>query len=542
MKKALAVTLVSLLSASALLAGCSSSTNTATDTSKPSTTAAATEAAKPKEKVTLKVEVFDRGNSPSGVTVSTNFFAKWIQDKFGTPNNIDVQLTPVQRSEEITKLNVLMSTGDAPDIVFTYDAGVVFNYVKSGGLTDLSAALKSDGPNLSKYLGADLLKYGQFDGGKQYAIPAKRVIRGIHSSIIRKDWLDKVGLPEPKSIDELVTVLKAFKEKDPGGTGGKVIPMGLSIGSNGPSSTYEQFLYAFLKPATDEQFSTQSQKLEGHDVPILMAGFKDGVKKLNELYNAGLVSPDFGLDKDKKKLQADIANGLVGFSTLDINEPFQVTTPNILNTLQKTNPSASLLPIEPYKNSEGKYIKPLYDPTGLFVMVPKNSKHATEAIKYLDWMSKQDVLFPLVNGIEGQHFNMKDGFPQKITTDEAKATFYNNVDMAIVVNGNDFGDISKSIEANALTANPAAKDLIVKSTNIALHDGFAQSHFTRPIESEGKFGAALADKYRELLAKSIMAKAADFDKTYDEALSQYLKAGGQQVADERKAAYAEGKK
>lgn len=54
-----------------------------------------------------------------------------MQEKFGNPNNIKLEYVPVPRAQEVQKLNVLMASGgDAPDIVFTYDSNLVYNYVR----------------------------------------------------------------------------------------------------------------------------------------------------------------------------------------------------------------------------------------------------------------------------------------------------------------------------------------------------------------------------------------------------------------------------
>ena len=38
---------------------------------------------------------------------------------------------------------------------------------------------------------------------------------------VRQDWLDKLGLKAPQNVDELYTVLKAFRDRDPNGNGKK---------------------------------------------------------------------------------------------------------------------------------------------------------------------------------------------------------------------------------------------------------------------------------------------------------------------------------
>ncbi|MDF2963345.1 MAG: extracellular solute-binding protein family 1 [Paenibacillus sp.] len=257
--------------------------------------------------VTLKIELFDRGNTPPGAPPLTeSYFVKYMQEKFGDPNNIKLEFVTVPRTEEVPKLNVLMSANEAPDLIFTYSDPAVQNWVKQGGLTELGDLLNQHGPNLKKYLGDQLLNYGVISG-KQYTIPAKRIILASQTPIIRKDWLDKLGMQPPKTTDEFYAVLKAFKEKDPGNTGGKVIPYGIKYNNN-----LDPLVRTFWKKMTEEEYYT---------LPDLMKpGHKDGYRFLNKLYNEGLISPDFALDKDGKKFQADLVNGLVGFTVTNTNE------------------------------------------------------------------------------------------------------------------------------------------------------------------------------------------------------------------------------
>jgi putative aldouronate transport system substrate-binding protein len=55
--------------------------------------------------------------------------------------------------------------------------------------------------------------------GKIYFIPFAMDGKAATGWYIRKDWLKKLNLEEPKTVDELYTVLKAFKEQDPNGNG-----------------------------------------------------------------------------------------------------------------------------------------------------------------------------------------------------------------------------------------------------------------------------------------------------------------------------------
>ncbi|MBB6638081.1 extracellular solute-binding protein [Cohnella thailandensis] len=533
MHKKTAGLLALTLASTALLSACGgNNNNNGGDTA--SATSGSSSAPSGKS-VTLKVEVFDRGNAPDGMSITNNYLTKFVQDNFGTPNNIKLEFVPVPRSEEVNKLNVLMASGsDVPDIVFTYDSGTFFRYAQQGGLTDLSELLDQYGSNLKSFLGEDTLAYGVVEG-TQYGIPAKRTHLGKYSSFIRTDWLDKLGLQVPKTTDELYDVLKAFKEKDPGGTGGKAIPLGMSIAP----AQYEPLIWSFIQPTTEEQKYTLTQQLGSRDYPVLLPGFKDALQFMNKLYNEGLMSADFGLDEDKTKLGQDVSNGLVGFYSEDDMNPFYKD--GTVDTLKANIPTAVLSSVDVYTNSEGKHAKPEYAPVGMYIMIPKASKHAAEAVKYLDWMASGDNLFRMQNGVEGENYNLVDGVPVTIADQPAEFSnrLYNQGDMAIISNGKSLGDADKNVEAYVKGMPEANQEETRKAMTISRTDTIAPIRFDVPVESQAKYGTTLLDKFEELLVKTTMAKPDQFETTYESMLKDYMASGGQAILDERKKLYAD---
>ncbi|WP_138751836.1 extracellular solute-binding protein [Paenibacillus sinopodophylli] len=487
------------------------------------------------KQVTLKVEIFDRGNAPAGSTITDNYLSKFVQEKFGNNNNVKVEYVPVPRSEEVAKLNVLMASGsDVPDIVFTYDPNTFNRYAKQGGLTDLGPLLEEHGKTLKTFLGDEVLEYGKFEG-TQFAIPAKRSITGKYASFIRQDWLTKLNLPVPQTTDELYTTLKAFKEKDPGQTGGQVIPLGMTIAS----AQYEPLLWSFIQSMTEEQQYTLTQQLGSNDYPVLLPGFKDGLQFMNKLYNEGLISKDFGLDKDKKKMSEDIQTGKVGFfSEDDINIYYKDGTYDLL---EKTVEGAVLSAVDVYTNDQGKHAKPQYAPNGLYIMVPKSSKNAVEAVKYLDWMASDDNLFNLQNGIVDENYTLVDGIPvtNENPTEEAKNRLFNSGDLAIISNGKQLGSLEDNLKARVLSMPAQFHEQLAIAQEIAYADNIPLVVLDRPIEAQTKYATTLLDKFNEIIVKTTMSKPDQFESTYTAMLKDYMASGGQAILDERTAAYKE---
>ncbi|OKP81923.1 MULTISPECIES: extracellular solute-binding protein [Paenibacillus] len=523
-KKATGITLTAVMGVS-LLAGCSSdSKENAANGGK------ATEGSSAK-RVTLKVEVFDRGNSPAPQTITNNFLSKLVQKNFGDPNNIDVQYVPIQRSEEVTKLNVLMaSDSDVPDIVFTYDSSVFYRYAGQGGLTDVGKLLDEYGPNLKKFIGDETLAFGQLDG-KQFSIPGKRAITGRYSSYIRQDWLDKLSLPVPKTTDELYTTLKAFKEKDPGKLGSKNIPMGMALAP----AQFETLIYSFIKPISGDLTYSQRYELPLHE------GFKDAMQFMNKLYNEGLISKDFGLDKDKTQLAKDIQNGNTGYWSEDVDAQFYKD--GTMDNLYKNVPGSKVTPVDVYTNAkvDNKYIKSRYASNGMYIMIPKSSKRAVEAIKYLDWMSTGNNLIDIYNGVEGENYDMVDGIPvvKENVSQEFADRLFNGGDMAIISNGKNLGDQATNEKAWVMGFPKNNQEMLKQSIAIANTDTVGPIVFGKPIEGEAQYGTTLTDKLDVIIVKTTMAKPDQFEAVYEQEMKDFMSLGGTKLKEELEQAVKE---
>lgn len=499
--------------------------------------AAATTASQQDQKkapVTLTVEVFDRQNAPAGAgSADNNYTTKKLQEMWGTPNNVTLKYVPVPRSQEVDKLNMLMASGSAPNIVFTYKKDLYLQYAKQGGLADLTDLINKT-KNLKPLVEvnkADLLYQGKY-----FAAAAYRQGIDRHMSYIRTDWLQKLGMKAPTTTDEWYNTMKAFKEQDPGKLGGKVIPFGMRATSYVDNHDgAQQLVWSFVKASDEEQ----------QTLPYLaLPGFKDGIKFVNKMYNEGLIDPEFALDQDQKNFKANIVNGRIGFITVDTITPYQTGEGDLLENLQKNVPGANLEPIECFKNADGKYLKSTYPHNGWYIMVPKTSKpeEVQAAVNFMDWMSSEEALKFVLWGEDGKNYTLKDGITtisaeQKAVNDKDR---FNVGDLSLMWNGyyNPNMDlIYKQIEASDLKWGKQ----MAAATKLAEKDGFRDYNsnpaFDTAIDAASKYQANLDKLYLDGLAKAIMAKPADFDKTYDALLADYLKNGGQEIIDQKKAAY-----
>ena len=145
-------------------------------------------------------------------------FFKETQKRTGV--KLDVQGPTGGQFEE--SFNLMIASGELPDIIL-YDwadkkvAGGPAKYIKDGYIRDLTKVINKYAPNLKKILkeNPELDKAVKTDEGQYYVFPYMNLTKPATYAgpIVRKDWLDDLGLEVPTTIDEWHTMLTEFKDK-----------------------------------------------------------------------------------------------------------------------------------------------------------------------------------------------------------------------------------------------------------------------------------------------------------------------------------------
>ena len=287
--------------------------------------------------------VFDRGNV-GGTPPDNNFYSKWVQEQFHKANpDINLKFVTAPRWTSDDKLNIWMASNQTPDIAFTYNVDLVFNYYKQGGLTQLDTAFNAYGKELAKFMGPVLVNQGRWYG-QLWNIPAKRIINAQHNTWIRVDWLKAVGLGIPKTRDEWYNATKVFKEKNPA-KAGKVVPFSLTYDVAWGART---LLESFCTAKDD-----YSRYLASGVMKLTAPGYKEGVRFLNKMYNEGLVSKEFALDTEGKIAEADFANNQVGTTINSYDGPLRSAGTGYIPTMRAKYPGFDLQPIDCFPDKDG---------------------------------------------------------------------------------------------------------------------------------------------------------------------------------------------
>jgi len=350
----------------------------------------------PKAK-TINIVISNLGMTfPAGMDENDNRYLNYIEQDTGL--DIQVNTPPTEVYNE--KLDVIMSSGNLPDMLHTYEPVWFDNYVKQGAFMPLDELIDKYGPHLKEKIPAEVWERVKY-GGKIYAVPSLNEVTGVELMYARKDWLDRLGLEPPETLDEYYEVIRAFAQDDPDGNGVQDT-IGLIFTSDlGRSSP---FFGAFGTQLNDTWFERDGQLVYGSTLPET----KEALAFFAKLYRENLLDREFPLNL-QNNLFEKIEDGQVGLFSATWYDTRGPIAANM-----KKDPNAEWIPLEypigpgGQKGVYGKDIIRGYN------VIPAESKHAAEVIQLLDFIAENYKTLKL--GFENEIWWWQDG---KIVTDFA---------------------------------------------------------------------------------------------------------------------------
>jgi len=379
------------LLATSMVAGCSGGSAPSQDKGGESAPAAQSAQDDLKDKLELNIMAisYEGGGWPAN-----NPMIDYLNKKF----NIDLKFQWISQDNYNEKLNVMAASGEFPDS-FLLMKDDFLKWRDKGVFLDLKPYI-SKYPNLTKQLGGEEQLQFMSPKGKYYSLPYYQI--ETQSSLgIRKDWLDKLGLKMPTTVDEFYNVAKAFAKQDPDGNG-KNDTYGFST-SLVPNKTdlkhIDQIKFAFglvnnwgLKDGKLFSWHTQTKEL------------KDFAAYMAKAYAEGVLDKDFAINKVKDP-QDKYEAGKVGIDDVVPNVFYQTIDPNT----KKIDPKAETVQLLPPKGPTGLQGTATNAITQRIVVNAKiDKKKQDRMLMLLDYLVSDEGNTLNKNGIEGVHYK-KDG-------------------------------------------------------------------------------------------------------------------------------------
>ncbi|WP_020618615.1 extracellular solute-binding protein [Paenibacillus daejeonensis] len=375
LKKGMPTVAASMLSVMLLVSACSNDGGGSAGTG---------ETAQPK----FSASIYDRGAVAADQgTYEKNKWTDWIDQESG----VDVTWVPIPRSQEQDKLNVMVASGQAPDVITSYDRAMLARFINQGVAQPIDEYIEKYSTSYKAYLEAnpELLPHLTFDG-EMYAIASLRPTRAQTQIWIRQDWLDKLNLTMPTTVDELLEVARAFRDGDPDGNNAN------DTTAIAMSSAYGAIIDDWYMARSGEWFLE-----DGEAVMNFFTGrFEDSLAFRKQVYEEGLVDKEFVTDQNharQKQLWVTGKSGIMFGTILDGPYP----------EFFENQSDAVMVPVPPLATKYGTNGYQKEQPNYLLSIMNKDTKDPEAIIKFVDWMI-EDGWRPLTYGEEGVHHVVQD--------------------------------------------------------------------------------------------------------------------------------------
>lgn len=316
---------------------------------------------------------------PEGKSSSDNVTIDWIKEKL----NVDVDiLWEADGSEYINKLSLAITSGGLPDMIFVSDYSMFKTLVENDMLADLTEAYEKCAGNYMKSTfdsyGGKNLEPCTFDG-KLYAIPGASLGYTHDVLWIRKDWLDKLGLEEPKTLEDIKNIAREFIEKDPGGNGaGNTI--GIAVNATQPVGGCGN--YGGLEPIFNMLGVYPRQWMEDENGQVYYGStvpeMKEGLQIARDMYDEGLIDKSFVIRTNPGELSALINSNQVGMYFGQWWTAFE------RQDLAKEHPESDWIAVNAPLDEEGKFKHEEPSPAYNFLCVRKGFEHPEVIVKILN--------------------------------------------------------------------------------------------------------------------------------------------------------------
>ncbi|MEK3914838.1 extracellular solute-binding protein [Paenibacillus sp. FSL H7-0331] len=427
--------------------------------------------------------------------------------------HVEVTYETPPYSEYKTRLSVKMAGGDIPDIVNTYSP----NDPEHNALIDQGVFLPLDDllpkfPKLKQAFSAQTWEYMRNPtDGHIYGVPWMRD-RGGQGIVIRKDWLDKLGLTTPTTLDGLVEVLIAFRDQDPDGNRvNDTIP--LTFKDNQISNLNGLFSLFGVNPGWSPASTDANQLQYG----LVQPGVKEALKFLRTLRQQGLMDPDFlvgktiGIDKFK--------SGKVGVLILNIGDYRQLAVMPSLKTEildpihHKGNVLSINLPATPINRTN---------------QISSRSKNPEAALRYLEYQITGG--YDLIQyGVEGKTYRIDNGVKLPFDNEKKDPQYSTNVGLELLQPEWLFTDPEKYTK---FVPRDMADYMMHK---LDTYEKNIMYDYLRPnvvIPSLQEKSALLRQIIEEGYTRMLLESKLDVDTTFDEMVGKWKKSGGDQVTEE----------
>ena len=353
---------------------------------------------------------------------------KMIEERF----NIDMKAWYVDSNKFYENLNVRFAGGEMPDVLVIDNLSLLPTYVEGGIVAELPIeTIREKAPNYAKVADENddgTLWSTMIYNGKNYGV-ANPMDAVPMAMFWRKDWLDKLGLEVPETLDDYEKVLTAFVEQDPDGNGKKDTA---GIAERAFGAVFGAYGLRCVTGG-NPGFKVEEMQLGEDNVPFfpyIHPDAKLALAKLHDWYEKGILDKEFITGENHGGyawLSHSFMNGRIGLTSAQpyhyLNTDRDITDEKTwgvcMKELKGLNPDAEIVigpaPVGP----DGKSGTEGWNKTGrltcLTTQAASDPRKVDAFLAMLDAYYSDMEYAKLVNyGLEGVHYEQTEDGPVRI--------------------------------------------------------------------------------------------------------------------------------
>ncbi len=416
--------------------------------------------------------------------------------KYKELTGIELEIIQPVHNQYYEKVNLAFASGDLPDVIelAPSDNSAFLTYSSQGALVDITSLVESS-EILAK--ANQTLVNGMKVDGKLYGFPND--LGNGTVTMVRKDWLDKVGAKVPTNYNEYLDMLRKFTFNDPDGNGKNDTKGVTGAGLDNITDNY-RYILDFMQDAVPGFTKKDGKWVDGFQEPEMKAA----LERIVAAYKEGLIDQDIVTNKTSTAREK-VINGEVG----TISYWAGTWNLNLQQKTEKVNPNAQIITIPAIE--EVSYINRV--PAAY--CITSASENPEAVFKYFIEFAHDggDGQMLFTYGVEGLTYQITDGkgemLPQKVDpTTKFKKTC-----------------LDPSIPVIPLNNEIFAIDPLIKESSSIFQSKMVQAQMP-----------AITETYIKMNADIIEARSTTFSKillgeyTVEDGLAQYAK----KVKDELK--------
>lgn len=495
-------------------------------------------------KTATNFDVLD-GTEYEGDDDVNNAWTRYLKEKLNIQNTNLFEANDGDDYEQ--KVSMAIVSGEIPDIMVVGDYATLKQLYENDLITDLTEVYENCASDKIKEI------YDSYDGvcletatfdGKLMGLPTTEISHGPGILWLRKDWMDKCNLAEPKTMEDIYNILQQFLVQDPGGNGegqtaGLVIDpeiAGNSGGSYMPNNIFT--LYgAYPKQWIDDG---SGNAVYGSVQPQM----KEALEQLSKMYSEGLIDKQFvtRTGDDRKGL---LNSGKSGAFFGNWWGAWEVADSMSLNK------EAEWVPYICPVGSDGKVTMFSGNPNSSYVVVRKEFEHPELVMKiasmqfdYSRYQEKDEEAYQELTdygelnaggSILATNIDYYDGFPRssKLVVDALESgdiSQLNRNDLTTYLNSKKYLESLENGEESTSSGWASYNSMLCASLVAETEVNRVMPVFFGSTQSMALKWPTLEKMEQEMLLKIITGeKPVDY---FDEFVETWNKTGGEQITEE----------